>query len=536
MDNSAEGILDRNGSAASEHRDVEKTLKSVMNEGKNNRDENTSISGAVNSDLDNSILSSEGSFIDTDLQSHFRTSRNLGASLSALYDLEGWEPLYSKVVSLVDDDGEEGDIPVIFYRWDWTSEFSEPTYDVIGSDIFHVSFDDDDETCYIVAKQSDSPSFEQQSDWMQNFDVVGILGMEIEGASSYKGFRGFVYAFNTAANAIESLVRTKCDGANRFQYAGYSRGGGLVQIAAMQHYSKGIITASDNVSMVLFNSPNALESSAAAALKGVLDEAVSVVRFATTNRVLLDPASALPPFYVKPTDDVFIQCSDAGNEIELHSCAGYELMDGEDCNISICGDSNKYCDSSVKMCLDKFDDGNPCLNGDSCESGICHLGFCRSCDVTDPTGSCDSGKFCNAGSFNCVDKYNDGSACLTGHNCKSGICHLGFCRSCDVADPTGSCNSGKFCNAGSFNCVDKYNDGKACLTGHNCKSGICHLGFCRSCDVNNPVRSCGSGKFCNAGSFTCVNQYNNGIVCASGANCKSGSCGIHSWHCWKCCK
>eukprot|EP00957_Ditylum_brightwellii_P203897 15336700-Ditylum_brightwellii.AAC.2 len=48
--------------------------------------------------------------------------------------------------------------------------------------------------------------------------------------------------------------------------------------------------------------------------------------------------------------------------------------------------------------------------------------------------------------------------------------------SCNMANPTRSCESGKFCNAGSFDFVNKYNDRNACLTGHNCKSGICHPG------------------------------------------------------------
>ena len=148
-------------------------------------------------------------------------------------------------------------------------------------------------TCWIVGEESNDAG-----DWWKNFDLghENIAGAGYSYSERYcaswgwrgcnykyrtvrveeRGFDGFVKPFNTMRVAIENKMNSICKTSTKFIYAGYSRGAGLVQVVALSHMRRGITTSSDNVQLITFGSPRALEY--AGALEEFLDDSHRVVK------------------------------------------------------------------------------------------------------------------------------------------------------------------------------------------------------------------------------------------------------------------
>lgn len=182
---------------------------------------------------------------------------------------------------------------------------------LLGQDRFKIERVDD--TCWIVAEETNDVA-----DWFNNFDVghepiAGAIFTKTEKYCTKSGWFGicysygtrevsaqdrgadaFVKAFNDAHKTIEDLFNYECKGLTKFVYAGYSRGGALVQVAALSHMRKGMIKESDTVHMVTFGAPRALEF--AQPLQGFLDSSHRVVNSGSILGLYTsyDPVPSMP--------------------------------------------------------------------------------------------------------------------------------------------------------------------------------------------------------------------------------------------------
>lgn len=154
--------------------------------------------------------------------------------------------------------------------------------------------------------------------------------------------------------------------------------------------------------------------------------------------------------------------------------------------------------------------GARCVDGSSCESGLCRAGFfSRSeCVGCDDTHACTSGEVCGLGEpfspmllvpTECVPEASAqiGAECLGGFECASHICTAGRCSECVVS---GDCTHGETCNpaweAGPHVCGGGQHiglAGEACGTDDDCASSRCDGAARSECSDG---RSCASPASC----------------------------------------
>jgi hypothetical protein len=194
----------------------------------------------------------------------------------------------------------------------------------------------------------------------------------------------------------------------------------------------------------------------------------------------------------------------------LGSCASGATPNGQACTINnqclsgICGTT------TTNLCL--------ALNGEACSSDH------QECNST----YCDFFNLFGQGSV-CQAKQVNGIACVVGNSCQSGICNIGYCM--DASPLDSPCTINNACQSGwcsivlTGKCVNT-----SCLTGTidgletgvDCgNSNITGCGLCpfqEGCQVNS---DCWNND-CSANGHYCTNEI--GGQCWSNYDCSSGMC------------
>ena len=142
-----------------------------------------------------------------------------------------------------------------------------------------------------------------------------------------KGFKGFVESFNAMSDKLAERVKIVCKDMTTYRYVGFSRGGGLAQIAALQHYRRGI-SKGKIIEVWTLNSPNGLSKTSARALMPHIQSGANYKRYIKKMGIFFfwvaDPVSSLPLGYHKPMRTIDMECPGAENEIQVHQCGGWE--------------------------------------------------------------------------------------------------------------------------------------------------------------------------------------------------------------------
>ncbi|MCO4764063.1 MAG: hypothetical protein KC502_21310 [Myxococcales bacterium] len=242
----------------------------------------------------------------------------------------------------------------------------------------------------------------------------------------------------------------------------------------------------------------------------------------------------------------------SGDACKSGKCVGQGLQcdDNNACTTDSCalGKGCSYTNNTVDC-----SDGSACTLGDKCGDGKCVSGSAKNCDDKNvcTTDSCDKVKGCI--STNNTEPCSDGSACTLKDACASGKCESG---------PKVNCSDGNSCTTDSCHplkkgCVFTHttapcSDGNACTLNDKCGAGKCEAGSAKSCDDANAC----TADSCDAKTGQCANKpipgcckvdgdcndfnlcttdkcakskctaapTNDGMVCATGKLCGSGTC------------
>ncbi len=231
-----------------------------------------------------------------------------------------------------------------------------------------------------------------------------------------------------------------------------------------------------------------------------------------------------------PTDAT---CSDGmvctvGDTCAQGVCLSGPATDCDDANVC----TNDTCDPTTG-CQHAFNtancfDGDACSTGDSCSGGVCVSGS--------GTLNCDDGNVCTAdscsGPVGCQHSglsggtCSDGNACLLGEACSSGVClsgaatpdcNDGLACTTDACDPASGCVHSPFSGA--------CNDGDPCTAVDTCIGLNCVGALKLDCDDGNPC----TADAC-AGILGCTHTgisgatCNDGLFCTGLDVCASGTC------------
>jgi len=170
--------------------------------------------------------------------------------------------------------------------------------------------------------------------------------------------------------------------------------------------------------------------------------------------------------------------------------------DGNQCTADSCNEGTSSCDHDMAaMNGSGCDDGQYCVNGETCNAGVCGGGGPRDC--TD--GNLCTADTCNEGTSACdhdaaaMDSApcDDGNFCLVGESCNSGVCGGGSVRPCDDGN---SCTQNN-CNVDHCENPNVTNgtgcqDGLFCTAGDSCLTGVCQPGGGDPCTGNPCANNC----------------------------------------------
>ncbi len=256
----------------------------------------------------------------------------------------------------------------------------------------------------------------------------------------------------------------------------------------------------------------------------------------------------------------FGECFPAGAFQDGAPCTSSEACEGGACNFGICTTPRP--------------DGSLCSQDSACASDACNFGFCVAAGSLQTLDFCLSDNACEAGLCSslldaitkfpvtpgvCMDQCGDGlctgletcgfsnvltrcnedcgyqcgdgSLCLTGHDCASGICNAGQCIPAGLSNGS-FCTSNKACSSGVCNFGICMTGGLAdsfpCSTHAACESGLCSFGLCTQgghpnnslCTANAACAStvCNAAVCIDPGSVAALN------LCTTDAACHSGDC------------
>jgi hypothetical protein len=173
-------------------------------------------------------------------------------------------------------------------------------------------------------------------------------------------------------------------------------------------------------------------------------------------------------------------------------CNGQEICDPiNDCIVDAVPCPGQMCDENTGACVDCLvdadcDDGTWCNGVETCVSGTCQPGTPPDCSWMG--NQCNDG-YCDEEGDQCVAApkadglaCDDGDVCLIGETCQSGVCTGGVApdcsgtgdqcnadNTCDPAGEEGNCDvPGEPINEG-LAC----DDGDVCTIGETCQSGVC---------------------------------------------------------------
>ena len=158
---------------------------------------------------------------------------------------------------------------------------------------------------------------------------------------------------------------------------------------------------------------------------------------------------------------------------------------------------------SLSQCGEECSETTDCVNGHTCDGGICKLPTCltpgncsdNACNPIacgdgsvdsgetcgEPGLSCGVGEICITSSCICIpsicgDPCSADSQCPGDHSCSGGTCVLDEC-----IDNPANCTSDQ-CDTLDLDCGDPCSSSDACPNDHTCSNGTCTLNIC----VTNP--------------------------------------------------
>jgi len=197
-----------------------------------------------------------------------------------------------------------------------------------------------------------------------------------------------------------------------------------------------------------------------------------------------------------------------------------------------CDPATGACSSPAKANGTICDDGNPCTQTDTCQSGTCTGSSPVTCTASD---QCHLPGTCSTATGTCSNPVkpngtacDDGNLCTQTDTCQSGTCTGSSPVTCTASD---QCHSAGACNPATGACSSpaKANgtacsDGNACTSGDACQSGVCVSGSPTVCDDHNACTDDG----CNP-STGCTHTNNSvacedGVICTIGDQCSGGVC------------
>ena len=196
-----------------------------------------------------------------------------------------------------------------------------------------------------------------------------------------------------------------------------------------------------------------------------------------------------------------------------------------------CDPATGTCSSPARPNGTPCDDGSACTRPDTCQAGVCtgaNAGACAAPDQCHTAGTCDPATgTCTNPAKPDGTACNDGNPCTQTDTCQSGTC-VGTkpvvcaasdqCHTAGVCDPaTGTCSSppkpdGTACD-----------DGNACTLTDTCQTGVCRGVNPVVCAVLDQCHAVGT---CNPATGACSNpEKPNGAACDDGSACtRSDSC------------
>lgn len=212
------------------------------------------------------------------------------------------------------------------------------------------------------------------------------------------------------------------------------------------------------------------------------------------------------------------------------NCAAGAVCKGGVCVAPTCSDTTK---DGMETDLDcggpdcaKCADGKGCAGAGDCTSGVCTGTTAKTCAVPSCTDSARNGAETdlNCGGGTCPT-CADGKMCMKGGDCASGVCAGGLCAA-PACDDTVKNGTETDLNCGGPKCA-KCANGKVCAAAGDCVSGVCTGTTTKTCAVpscTDGVRNSNETDVDCGGSCTPMFGCNAGQMCAVPTDCKSSSC------------
>ncbi len=179
-------------------------------------------------------------------------------------------------------------------------------------------------------------------------------------------------------------------------------------------------------------------------------------------------------------------------------------------------------------CMTKCADGKKCLVNEDCKTKGCGKDFlCSPCANTIKDNA-ETDTDCGGGACAACGEMKQ---CKVDSDCTTKVCTGGICNGCANAVKDGKESS---MDCGGPDC-SKCGDGKTCMAATDCASNGCLNGLCSLCGngVQDPGESdVDCGGTANPSNEIC-SRCANGQVCATTADCKSGTCGA-TFRCGSC--
>jgi hypothetical protein len=185
-----------------------------------------------------------------------------------------------------------------------------------------------------------------------------------------------------------------------------------------------------------------------------------------------------------------------------YSCAGDTFCeqsqycsDGNACAARLVNESNAACSRDRQ-----------CAHGGGCCEGRCvslsneaHCGASAG-DGQKTCGSvCAEGQYCDRSDCACALRLDNGKSCGRDKECKSNGCCNSQCISLSQDKNCGRAGCGQECNGNQYcyidTCIAKAEYNAACLTGNQCLSDACVLGYC-GCEKSNDCKNEQDGHLC----------------------------------------
>lgn len=219
-------------------------------------------------------------------------------------------------------------------------------------------------------------------------------------------------------------------------------------------------------------------------------------------------------------------------------CTNVPEGDGTDCNPNVeckagACKAGKCVVSGSAPDGDYCDDGNPCLDNDACNGGVCKGTDPTNCDDYESctNDACDPGSGCTNTPVPGKVACDDDESCTTNDQCVAGSCEGTPQPDGAACDDTNPCSTGDKCDKAVCSGADApdgvpCDDGDACTSQDTCSFGYCS-GASQTCDdkIDCTDDSCDSktGK-CTYVAMSDGAWCNDGDPCTVDQACAGGNC------------